>query len=520
MPERPPESDKERIDRHLKLFLEALKNYESEHPHWQKECLFWVMQWGLTELKRCLDGNKAAGVTWENPIVELHFPVPCSWETIDGREALTLQAGKITAENVRDEKTASKTLAQLLIRQVEIMALQTMTNFAMFEKTGENHVPVLGEEPAHWVDTFEDKEEQEAALRHLFEPQSFGAGSFGVDKVKEGESLSAEAMEEFSAMWENVMPPLVSIPTTVHGRKISVAAILQIHPMIADLDTKTAYFPIIVGLAIQAIEEDFVSLDWLDGPWASFQKWSPDELERTWLQIFEALDNAAKELRPEPSPEVVEAVITVNASMVVQLRGRGVDARREVTNQVLQHLQGLGQVTSFDSDFQLSIAGPRAESLRAALLVVETAQSSEDKGKALEALIADLFSTIPGFSIQKGTRTKTEEIDLVVQNNCTDGALAREEDIILVECKNWSDRCGKNEFALLLQKMQNRFDRCSLGFLVSWGGFCNTITLEMLRGSRGRHLIVPLDASQIRLAVETGDFLTVIVDARTKAVMV
>lgn len=41
---------------------------------------------------------------------------------------------------------------------------------------------------------------------------------------------------------------------------------------------------------------------------------------------------------------------------------------------------------------------------------------------------------------------------------------------------------------------------------MSWNGFAQTVTKEMLRGSRERTLIVPITGEQVRRAVRTNRF--------------
>jgi hypothetical protein len=110
--------------------------------------------------------------------------------------------------------------------------------------------------------------------------------------------------------------------------------------------------------------------------------------------------------------------------------------------------------------------------------LVEKATESDLKGRALEELVAKLFSTISGLKVETRTRTATEEIDISVFNDTTDGFLAKEGAVILAECKNWSGKCGRDEFSLLEKKAENRRERCSLSFLISWNGFTGTIEKE------------------------------------------
>lgn len=132
--------------------------------------------------------------------------------------------------------------------------------------------------------------------------------------------------------------------------------------------------------------------------------------------------------------------------------------------------------------------------------------TAADKGRALEELVTRLFNTVPGFTATGNVVTQTEEIDIRIQN-ATDDAFWRDESfLLLAECKNWSGKCGKDEFVLFRTKLQNRVGRATCGFLVSWNGFADTVTKEMLRGSEGSILVVPVTGSDLRGAVLDGDF--------------
>ncbi len=159
-----------------------------------------------------------------------------------------------------------------------------------------------------------------------------------------------------------------------------------------------------------------------------------------------------------------------------------------------------------------------SESLDTLVEVVETARSSDDKGRTLEELCSRLLSSIPGFTVTGRVRTETEEIDISVLNGSDNPRLKREAAIILAECKNWMSKCGKDEFVLFREKIENRFQRCSLGLLISWNGFAGTVTKEMLRGSRENILIVPLAGDNIRRAVRNGNFASVLSECWDKAV--
>lgn len=132
---------------------------------------------------------------------------------------------------------------------------------------------------------------------------------------------------------------------------------------------------------------------------------------------------------------------------------------------------------------------------------VEGQATSDAKGRVLEELACRLFETIPGFQVAGRVRTTTEEIDIRVTNNSDDAIWKREGSIIVAECKNWSSKVGKDEFVLFKEKVSNRRQRCSCGFLISWNGFADTVTKELLRGSREEAFIIPVSGADLRAAV-------------------
>jgi Restriction endonuclease len=171
--------------------------------------------------------------------------------------------------------------------------------------------------------------------------------------------------------------------------------------------------------------------------------------------------------------------------------------------------QATAEVGKLVAGFAQRISGWDAVPLSDLVKSVDASKDTDQKGRALESLAARLFEAVPGFTVTGRVRTATEEIDISILNDSQEPRLRREEALILVECKNWSGQCGKNEFVIFHEKLENRSERCSLGFLISWNGFTSTVTKEMLRGSRERNLVVPLDGASIREAVRDSNFLSV-----------
>lgn len=170
------------------------------------------------------------------------------------------------------------------------------------------------------------------------------------------------------------------------------------------------------------------------------------------------------------------------------------------------------------AEIDARLSGWGSQSLDALVEAVEKTANHNERGRSLEELVSRLFESVPGFTVTGRMRTSTEEIDISILNDSSDPRFRRESAILLAECKNWSDRCGKNEFVLFKEKIENRCRRCTLGFLVSWNGFKETVTKEILRGSREETLVVPMTGKSIRAAMRDGNFPEVLLVCWDKAV--
>jgi hypothetical protein len=199
--------------------------------------------------------------------------------------------------------------------------------------------------------------------------------------------------------------------------------------------------------------------------------------------------------------------------------GKAFAAIRRIATEVEEAAeQAADEVGQRIAEVAARLSGWGSETLDALVDAVETAHSADDKGRTLEELCSRLFSSIPGFTVTGRVRTETEEIDISVLNDSVEPRLRRESAFILAECKNWSGKCGKNEFVVFHAKLENRSRRCTLGFLISWNGFSDTVTKEMLRGSREEILVVPLTGENMRAAVRSGDFAKVLLQCWDHAV--
>ncbi|MEX2577542.1 MAG: hypothetical protein WD342_00680 [Verrucomicrobiales bacterium] len=504
----------EKIQSYLDLLPGLHESLEKSHPNMRSEVVLWHLSWSLQSLRHLIESDSEEEITWANPFVELHFPVDCDWQSEDSETPpFTVTFGSLSAEDMETKEAVVKALTRIAVKQHEILGLQEMVNGTAFEKRGDNHIPVLPIEIIEELEKIDDTEERKKQLEQVMRPCSFGAGSIDYGDIDGGDPIPSSAYSQIEAIQE----PLVAIPITVDDLKLRVIAILEIHPMIADSEKKEAYFPIVTGIAIQQDDGTEVAGNWFDIPWTSFENW-PDEDRRAIFDAFEKiLDDLLQGLRSDPKVE--EALIEISASIRVPVRMDDPAALERIHHQMISALHETGEIehVKLSHNSEPVISAETRRQFQELLDAVERAETNQEKGDSLEDLMVALFGSVPGFTVLQNISTQTEEIDLWIENENERGPFRQDGEIVLVECKNWSTNCGKNEFVLLQKKAENRGHRCSLAFLISWKGFAETVTKEMLRGSREKLLIVPIDGDSITSAIETGDFFSLLKMAKRDA---
>lgn len=147
---------------------------------------------------------------------------------------------------------------------------------------------------------------------------------------------------------------------------------------------------------------------------------------------------------------------------------------------------------------------PRVQ-FRNLLQQVNTAATTNEKGRALENLIAFLFPVIPGVEIAERNALNafaTEEVDIALWNNREASGIHFMPNIILVECKNWSNACGSQEVSYFVGRLRQR--GCDHGILIATNGI--TGIAEDL--TRAHFEIATALTGGVRVVVITLDELT------------
>jgi len=103
--------------------------------------------------------------------------------------------------------------------------------------------------------------------------------------------------------------------------------------------------------------------------------------------------------------------------------------------------------------------------------IAEDAETTTEKGRALEDMTCYLFDKVPGITITKRNELnvfQSEEIDVAFWNKAQPNGFYFLPNIILVECKNWSSPLGSEEVSWFDSKLRRRAQ--PFGILIATNG--------------------------------------------------
>lgn len=496
-------------EKYLGGFEDALDSYEQAHPHWRIEVLVSLIKWGIRNLKHSIEEDPGAKITWDNPLVELHYPVEWDWKSprdgdkLYGRQVL----GKLTRENTSDRKAAANTLARMMACRFNTMALGNCTNGAWFEKRKSAYLPYLPPNLDAAIKRIRGKWKKREAIEAIYKPFWIGTTRIHIQdgRLEKNTRIPRAVAKRLETIGQRMDIPGISFTGDVNGRTMWSGLVFEIQPLIIDYDAQKAYYPVTIGLAFEhrLIGNDVIAV--------TPSEWPRKDRETFWDDILRGVDSLTEHLIPKKEPQ--DSIILLYNDQILKIQPLHCRSDIKVAKRLLAGFRTRRQEEE-------AFAKQRRRQLLL-LRACDRAKTANEKGRALEELTVDLFSTVPGLKVVRSrVRTQTEEIDLVIANEGNGRGFKHDEEFILVECKKWSAKCGKDEYVLFEKKIRNRRARSSLGFLVSWNGFTDTFTKEMLRGSHERLLIVPLNGNQIRSAVQQGTFPSLLESERREAIFV
>ena len=335
---------KARVNRAVEALKKALGHYEEEHPHWKIEVLVSLIRWSIRSLQHYIDNPRDREISWEQPFVELRYPVEWDWQAsrAHGDEHGRILYGDITDADVADKRLAVKTVARIMASVLNACTLGELTNWARFAKRGDRQPAFLPLDLAKALGSIRSKHRKQEAYEAIVRPFSVGAAlvDCGSMEMRDGEPVSPEVVRQLKKLPDAIDIPNIGFSGDVNGRKIELSLIFQVHPLITDHVEKKAYYPISVGLHIvpQVLGDGVVC----ENP----AEWPRKDRKEFWQELFKALDRLTDRLIPRKESED-SVVITVNAQLKVPASRWKPESRGDTMKAITDALSAGGDLTEF-----------------------------------------------------------------------------------------------------------------------------------------------------------------------------
>lgn len=258
------------LDALMKAKEEMDRHFFDQHPQWFGEGMIDLARYVFESLRERLENPEEKDVTWREPLLEVRFPVafspnigplplgategpPFFPEDFTDENWKRLQRAFKEGEGTEDPlvKGAIERFGELGSQGRELLLFLEATHGAVFFKEGEEYTA--------------------AALKNWAPDPPEGASP-----------------EELQAAFEKLCQPFtlpgIGLTGDVDGSPFSGSAVVEVHPLVVDVDAEEAFYPVVGGLV-------------LEGEGADLSRWEEADRGSFWESLFKALDELAESVR-------------------------------------------------------------------------------------------------------------------------------------------------------------------------------------------------------------------------------
>lgn len=332
----PEHNEKWNPDKYIEALQGALDVYEKEHPHWKTEVLISLIERGLTGLRQQIEDRTNDHVTWDSPFADFHYPVDWDWNVKDVRFGKLL-SGILTHRNTRDPDTARATLSEMMVKHLNTLALQELTNGVWLEKRGMGYSVFLPPKLNDELQGVRGERQRRELLQEFSHPFSIGAASIDFGELREGQRISKQAARQLAKIDKLIAIRRIGFSGDVNGRHIEMWLVFQIHPLTIDYERKKAFHLITVGLFTppEVAENDIITRTPSD--------WPHSDIESLWTEIFREVGKIGDYLIPKRESQTSE-ILVVNARLEIPLASSSPEERNAAKKRIMDALSQTGLV--------------------------------------------------------------------------------------------------------------------------------------------------------------------------------
>ena len=299
-------------------------DYGQDSPDWLVLVVLQLLEQGLKKLQACLNRpptEQGQGpprsmvlgldrshprppvpndqdVSWNSPLVELHYAVDLNWQKWAAGN-LEFSGAALAEKDLEDPDRAKKTRGKTFVRSIEQTALYILTKgvaYTRMQRDGKDEYFFLI--PPELKEDLEalPAGEQDEAREFLFRP--FTIGRVPLPKsIKPKRRRKAAYEKDEEELLSNVEAdfPLTFAFTNDAGETARCRLCMQFHPLVFDEIEKRAYYPLVVELLflpkVRGEGEDEILID------TRPDVWLPGNVENFWPPLFAFVGKAIDDIR-------------------------------------------------------------------------------------------------------------------------------------------------------------------------------------------------------------------------------
>jgi len=354
---------KKLAEKYFPIYEKAVAHHEKNHPHWRIEVLVSLIKWSLKSLKHYIENVRDSQITWESPLVELHYPIDWNWKAKGGNDVPPGGHifGTLTQKNTASKKLAVKTLSQMLACRFNARALADVTNWAWLLKQNNYYTPVFPAQTTEALKAIKGKRERRGCYEELVRPFSIGVARIDLSgiEMKPGELVPERVTKQLAESHQQMDIQGIRFTGDVNGRKFDMGLVFEIHPLIADYDQKKAYHPVVVGLSILNGDARLIGGEVVQDTPAG---WPKSDREEFWEGLLRELENLTGRLIPKTeSPESV--IVSVNSKLKIPLEHWKPENRSGEIKKLADALGQFGELEQLNVETAKSIGDIRQQAV-------------------------------------------------------------------------------------------------------------------------------------------------------------
>ena len=277
----------ERFWKVVHVLGEALKQHDRDDPDWFGLSVLRLATEAVMFLRGTIEAATDPEALWEDPSIEVHYPVEWDWEDWGAVSSTVSERG------LQDTESAAQKLSEVFDRHQNLYVFQVLTKRCAYLKRGDDYLQLLPPN-LHKVLGRLPEAEQEATLAKLYKPFTVGGSPWHVndDEVRTAptkESINAANFtdKDFRELgrdlkdWETKHKevPEIGFKVEVDGEPFSGSLQIAFHPLVIDEDRRVAFYPLDVGLRFDS-----------DG--STLTTWTAETRVRIWNSLVESLETA------------------------------------------------------------------------------------------------------------------------------------------------------------------------------------------------------------------------------------